>query len=147
LDTQSTGIFSVAISPDGETLASGCMKAVKLWNIHTGELIQTLSGCSPLAFSPDGKTLASGGDGGTIKLWRQMLGGDESILNPMLSGEWWEVLGVDRGEHPNEVNLAYRGLARKYHPDINRTASAIATMQAINKAYEQFLKEFSKHCL
>ncbi len=123
------------------------MKAVKLWKIHTGELIQTLSGCSPLAFSPDGQTLVSGGDGGTIKLWRQMLAGDEFILDPVLSQEWWEVLGVDRGEPPNEVKLAYRRLARKYHPDINRTASAIATMQAINKAYQEFLKEFSRHCL
>jgi DnaJ-class molecular chaperone len=45
---------------------------------------------------------------------------------------------------PKAVKLAYRQLARQYHPDVNRSASAIAKMQAINKAYEEFLKEFSK---
>jgi WD40 repeat protein len=77
MDGQSTGIFSVAINPDGQTLASGSMKAVKLWNIHTGELIQTLPGCSPVAFSADGQTLVTGSNGSTIKIWRQMLGSEE----------------------------------------------------------------------
>jgi hypothetical protein len=158
---QAAGVHAVAISLDGKMLvAGGFDNKITSWQldtkallrpffyrVHTGELIQTLSGCSPLAFSPDGKTLVSGGERGTIKLWRQMLGGDEFILDPVLSGEWWEVLGVDRGEHPKEVKLAYRRLARQYHPDINRTASAIATMQAINKAYEAFLKEFSRYCV
>lgn len=120
------------------------MKAVKLWNIQTGELIQTLSECSPVAFSPDGQILVSGSNSGTIKIWHQILGRDESTCDSVLSGEWWDILGVSRDEHPNEGKLAYRRLARQYHPDINRSASAIATMQAINKAYEEFLKEFSK---
>jgi WD40 repeat protein len=119
------------------------MKAVKLWNITTGELIQTLPGHSPVAFSPDGQTLVSAGDGGCIKIWRPMLG-DESTFDSMLSGEWWEVLNVDKAAHPNEVKRAYRQLAWQYHPDINRSVSAIAKMQAINKAYEAFLKEFTR---
>jgi DnaJ-class molecular chaperone len=73
-----------------------------------------------------------------------MLGGDESILDPVLSGEWWEVLGVVMNAHPNDVKRAYRRLARQYHPDVNRSATAIAMMQAINKAYEDFLKQLSK---
>ena len=86
----------------------------------------------------------SGGESGCIKIWRQILGGDESILDGLLSGEWWNVLGVRMDAAPKAVKLAYRQLARQYHPDVNRSASAIAKMQAINKAYEQFLKEFSK---
>jgi WD40 repeat protein len=144
MDGQLTGILSVAISPDGQIIASGSMKAVKLWNIHTGKLIQSLPGCSPVAFSADGQTLVTGSNGGTIKIWRQRLGSEESTLDSVVSGEWWEILGVDRDENPNEVKLAYRRLARLYHPDINCSASAIAKMQAINKAYEEFLKEFSQ---
>jgi WD40 repeat protein len=144
MDGQSTGIFSVAISPDGQTLASGSMKAVKLWNIHTGELIQTLPGCSPVAFSADGQTLVTGSSCGTIKIWHQRLGSEESTLDSVVSGEWWEVLGVGMDAEPQAVKLAYRRLARLYHPDINRSTSAIAKMQALNKAYEEFLKEFSK---
>ncbi|AFZ21458.1 WD40 repeat domain-containing protein [Allocoleopsis franciscana] len=142
IESQSTEIFAVAMTPNGQILASGSMKEVKLWNIDTGELIQTLPGCSPVVFSPDGQTLLSGGNKGTIKIWSRILGGNE--FDSLSSGEWWEVLGVDSDAHPDEVKLAYRRLARQYHPDINRSASAISTMQAINKAYEEFLQKLSK---
>ncbi|HEY9707104.1 MAG TPA: J domain-containing protein [Oculatellaceae cyanobacterium] len=46
--------------------------------------------------------------------------------------------------NPDDVKSAYRRLAWQYHPDINRCTSAIAKMQAINKAYEEFLKKFGK---
>lgn len=71
-------IRTVAISPDGKTLATGSLdKTVKLWNLDTGELIDTIAGHSDpvmsVAFSPDGKTLASSCNmafqDGTIKLW------------------------------------------------------------------------------
>jgi WD40 repeat protein len=66
--------YSIAISPDGQTLASGDDNAtVKLWNLRTGELLHTLSehskGVWSVAISPDGQTLASGSQDKTIKLW------------------------------------------------------------------------------
>jgi len=33
-----------AISSDGQTLASGWDKTIKIWNLHNGELLRTLSG-------------------------------------------------------------------------------------------------------
>ncbi|MGI2905082.1 protein kinase domain-containing protein [Tolypothrix sp. VBCCA 56010] len=75
LTGHSNSVNSVAISPDGNTLASGSYdKTIKLWNLATGEQIRTLSGHSnvliSVAFSPDGKTLASGSiPDDTIKLW------------------------------------------------------------------------------
>jgi WD40 repeat protein len=142
LGRESTGIFSVAISADGQTLASGTLKAIKLWNINTGELIQILSGCTPVIFSPDGQMLVSGDECGGIKIWRRILSSDESDSLP--SREWWEVLGVDMDARPEEVKRAYRRLARHYHPDLNPCASTISKMQAINMAYEEFLKQLSK---
>ncbi|WP_217360042.1 hypothetical protein [Anabaena sp. UHCC 0253] len=67
-------VKSVAFSPDGQTLASGSGdNTIKLWNVNTGKLLQTLPGhssaVSSLAFSPDGQTLASGSGDNTIKLW------------------------------------------------------------------------------
>lgn len=144
INGHSAAVLSVALSPDGQTLASSSRDGtIKLWNLRTGELLFTLSGRGSVAFSPDGNTLVSGGNGGTIKIWRQMLGGDESIVDPVLSGEWWEVLGVDKDTHPDDVKRSYRRLARHYHPDVNRSASAKATMQALNGAYQEFRQKLS----
>ncbi|MEH2260555.1 hypothetical protein [Nostoc sp.] len=119
-------VLSVAISPDGKTLASASREStIKLWNLHTGELLQNLSGCNPVAFSPDGKTLVSGGNGGSIKIWSQF------TFDSGLSGEWWEVLGLNQSDRPNVVKLAYHRLARLYHPDVNSSTIAKASMQAI----------------
>ena len=70
----SAGVASIAISPDGQILASASYdKSVKLWNLCTGDLIDTLSGHSlsviGVAFSPDGQILASGSWDKTINLW------------------------------------------------------------------------------
>jgi len=67
-------VGSVAISPDGNTLASGSTEnIIKIWNLHTGQLLHQLTGhsdtvCS-LAISPDGQTLVSGSFDKTVKIW------------------------------------------------------------------------------
>ncbi len=142
LTGHSTAVLSIAITPDGQTLASSSRDGIiKLWNLQTGEVLQTLSGYSPVAFSPDGKILVSGGSGGSIKIWHQKQNFNESVLNPILSGEWWEILGVDPGNHRSDIKQAYLELAKKYHPDVNNSATAKASMQAINQAYKEFLTQ------
>ena len=140
-----SGAISVAISPDGQTLASCGTNSRQLWNLCTGELLQTLSGRCCVAFSPDGQTLVSGGEGRIIKIWRPISGADQSTLDPiLLTKEWYSVLGVDRDTHPDHVKRAYLRLARQYHPDVNASASAKATMQAVNAAYQEFQQKFNK---
>ncbi|WP_306423232.1 hypothetical protein [Nostoc favosum] len=39
---------------------------------------------------------------------------DKFTLDSVLSGEWWEVLGVNQRYHPKDVKLAYLRLARLY---------------------------------
>ena len=68
------GMHSMALSPDGDILASGSEDmTIRLWDMHTGEHKRTLNGHThrvySVAFSPDGKTLASGSDDNTIRLW------------------------------------------------------------------------------
>jgi predicted NACHT family NTPase len=77
---------SVALSPDGRTLASGSLdKTIKIWNMSTGQEIRTLNGHSiavfSVAFSPDGRTLASGSGDKTIKIWNMATGQEILTLN------------------------------------------------------------------
>jgi WD40 repeat protein len=64
---------SMAISPDGSTLASGHWDAVVLWNIRSGKPVGVLSGfgryVSGLAFSKDGVLIAAGTDAGGLQVW------------------------------------------------------------------------------
>jgi WD40 repeat protein len=64
--------FSLAYSPDSQTLAWGSLKTVTLWDPAKGKQTAALEGHAGLvtavAFSPDGKSLAAAG-GTQIKLW------------------------------------------------------------------------------
>jgi eukaryotic-like serine/threonine-protein kinase len=68
-------VNSVAISPDGKTLASASQDStIRLWNISTGLEGFTLklppgNPVFAVAFTPDGKTLAAGNWDGLVRLW------------------------------------------------------------------------------
>jgi DnaJ-class molecular chaperone len=51
-------------------------------------------------------------------------------------------LGVERNAKKSEVKKAFYRLARKYHPDLNNSATAQTNMQTINLADKQFKLEF-----
>lgn len=53
-----------------------------------------------------------------------------------MSKNYYDVLGVDKNASADEIKSAYRKLAKKYHPDINKDADAPAKFKEINEAYE-----------
>ena len=70
------GFYSVAFSPDEQTLAAGGNyrdPSIRLWDIDKEENIRTLTGHTErimsVAFSPDGQILASGSADNTVRLW------------------------------------------------------------------------------
>jgi len=50
--------------------------------------------------------------------------------------DYYEVLGVSRNASAEEIKRAFRNLARKYHPDVNKAPNAEARFKEINEAYE-----------
>jgi len=54
----------------------------------------------------------------------------------MAKKDYYEVLGVKKEAGADEVKRAYRKLARKYHPDVNKASGAEAKFKEINEAYQ-----------
>jgi len=52
--------------------------------------------------------------------------------------DYYEVLGVDRGASEDDIKKAYRRLAKKYHPDLNKDDPKVAEekFKEISEAYE-----------
>jgi curved DNA-binding protein len=50
--------------------------------------------------------------------------------------DYYQTLGVDKNASQKDVKTAYRKLARKYHPDVNKEAGAEAKFKEINEANE-----------
>lgn len=53
-----------------------------------------------------------------------------------MSSSLYDTLGVAKGASSDEIKKAYRRLARKYHPDINKEKGAEDKFKEINAAYE-----------
>ena len=49
--------------------------------------------------------------------------------------DYYEVLEITRSASAEEIKVAFRGLARKYHPDVNKAHDAEEKFKEINEAY------------
>lgn len=50
--------------------------------------------------------------------------------------DYYDILNVDRNATKEDLKKAYRRLARRYHPDVNKSEDASERFKEINEAYE-----------
>jgi curved DNA-binding protein len=55
---------------------------------------------------------------------------------PVASQDYYEALGVPRDASVDDIRRAYRNLARRLHPDVNKEPGAEDRFKAISEAYE-----------
>ena len=54
----------------------------------------------------------------------------------MADKNYYDILGVGKDASPDEIKSAYRKLAKKYHPDVNKEPGADEKFKEVNEAYE-----------
>ena len=52
-----------------------------------------------------------------------------------MSEDLYAILGIEKNASEDEIKKAYRKLAKKYHPDVNKTKEAEEKYKQINDAY------------
>lgn len=52
----------------------------------------------------------------------------------------YKILGVDRNASDDEIKKAYRQMAKKYHPDVNKDPGAEEKFKQIQNAYDQIME-------
>ena len=63
----------------------------------------------------------------------------------MAKRDYYEVLGLSKGASSDEIKKAYRKLAKKYHPDVNKAKDAEEKFKEINEAYAEAVVELEKY--
>ena len=106
------GLFSLAWSPDSESVAFGGRGSVKICRAPTFSVERTLDTGQEeiwgLAWSPDGRMLACGGKDGTVQIWQ-----DGKLVSKLFQGGWI----LDIAWNPDGTSIMavdYTGLAKEW---------------------------------
>ena len=115
-------MFCLAFSPDGKTIVSGSLEIIKVWNVASGECLQTLEGhvhdILSVDFSSDNSKFATASVDKTVKIWDTPRADERrrEIKEMMLS--------LRRANRRTRDQLAIfdpqKQVARVYNPDLHR---------------------------
>jgi hypothetical protein len=132
-------IFAVHYQPDGRYYDIRYGETLNMRHMHTETRQTYVPGFTGVwrvaAFADRHQQAHTAGEGGA------RVGNDGRSSAP-LGGtleSFYVLLQVDAGASREDIKFAYRRLARKYHPDLNKSPDATKQMQAINEAYQKLL--------
>jgi hypothetical protein len=130
-------IFAVHYQPDGRYYAIRYGETLNMRHMHT-ETRQTFvpgfTGVWRVAAFTERQHHAQPGEGARV--------GNDGRSSAPIGGtleSFYLLLQVDADASRDDIKFAYRRLARKYHPDLNKSPDATRQMQAINEAYQKLL--------
>ena len=61
-----------------------------------------------------------------------------------MAKDYYETIGVSKNASQDEIKRAYKELAKKYHPDLNKNKGAEDKFKEINEAYKVLGDEKSR---
>lgn len=131
----------IAMSADGNTLVSGGNdKALKVWDLATGKLRQTLQSPSgavlSVALSPDGKIAVSGGGDRMVRIWDLATGQQKS----MLKGHSDDVVAVAiRPDGKTLVSASRDGIVKTWDLATARLQASYNTLPEPEKTFWSFI--------
>lgn len=72
----------------------------------------------------------------SIKPWSTVATRNISSSSYLSSADYYKILGVGKEASQKDIKKAYYQLAKKYHPDTNKSADASKKFQEVSEAYE-----------
>jgi WD40 repeat protein len=125
------GCYSMAISPDGQTLAVADFDCIRLLELpgckERGKLEGNHRVTRAIAFSPDGSTLASAGDDTAILIWDVR---EASTVKPLSLADCWEALDKPDAARAAQALRALAAESEKAIPFVAQRLKALATPKA-----------------
>ncbi|MDT3442993.1 protein kinase domain-containing protein [Pseudofrankia sp. BMG5.37] len=83
LEGHTSGVQAVSLSPDGRLVVTGGDETIRVWELDTGRLVQTLTAptsVEAVGLSPDGRLVVTGGGGNKVRVWELATGREVHTL-------------------------------------------------------------------
>jgi WD40 repeat protein len=97
-------VDNIIFSPDGKLLVAATGSVVHIWDISTGELIDSdIIGSSKMSFSPDSKYITSASTNGSVSEWEVPTG--KLVSQSEITSDWFQLAISPDGEQIASLDI------------------------------------------